>query len=241
MRMLHSTPSGAGFALLFADRANAGTDYDQIPINRTPSRSALLNHAPVKDDKRDFEKKAADRARELLNDAKKPDCRKFIMALILRAAEVTSQLSSIILSEGNGRNKVIYNFDVDDGLKAYEEAMKGGHVLSFNERRAKDPKYTMPSGAQGATDTETRSMSGVIFSATTEVTWAESFYKLGLDDAARQTLHESLHQILGFSDQVLANAARYVLGEGQERYKEGSEGRKAASNDLNERIKRKCS
>lgn len=186
---------------------------------------------------------AADRADVILNNPNGP-CFEFVLGLIRRAAQSTNQLNSITLDLGRGNSVTTYNFGAQDALRAYRRAMSNGMVLTLDERQRRNHDFTMPAQALGQTNYR-QTMGGreldVISSVFEGVTWREGFYELGLDDAARQMIHESFHVLNeGFTDQVLANAARYVLGENQRNYADNEEGKIQASGDLNERIARQC-
>jgi hypothetical protein len=127
MRMLHSTPSGAGFALLFADRANAGTDYDQIPINRTPSRSALLsgllnhgtlrdkplNHDELRDNQQKPDIEGCATANKLIND---PKLRKIFEGLWQRTTESGEENGALLILEPEAKPiSMIWGETVSEG------------------------------------------------------------------------------------------------------------------------------
>jgi hypothetical protein len=78
------------------------------------------------------------------------------------------------------------------------------------------------------------------------VTWNNEFYALGLFDRGRQEIHESLHQIQGFSDYVLAGAAHIISTRNNNSpgnrggFSAGESGVSEASNYLNTQIARHC-
>jgi hypothetical protein len=72
------------------------------------------------------------------------------------------------------------------------------------------------------------------------VAWNNEFFKLSRDDAGLQTLHESLHQLSGFDDQTLANAARFAVGERQRDFTKEKDPVGVASRDLNRVIASRC-
>lgn len=101
----------------------------------------------------------------------------------------------------------------------------------------------MPAGAVGVTDSYTLLGSfkdGIGEVSRRDVTWRDDFYRGSLADAALLTLHESLHQFRGFTDQVLANAARAAAREAQETYGDNAAEKLRASGDINDIIKARC-
>jgi YD repeat-containing protein len=167
------------------------------------------------------------------------DCVDFMRALVRQAAKVTGQLNSITLSLGGGSSMTAYNFNSFTGLQAYQAAIDNGWVRSLTER----PGYTMTEGAEGETlrHTQKGSFGDIIGEISMhEVTWRNSFYGATLTEAGQKTLHESLHQLPGFTDQLLANAARYAAGQAQEAYGDSDSEKLRASRDLTDRINQHC-
>jgi YD repeat-containing protein len=175
------------------------------------------------------EQDALSRARQMLTGR----CADFMNRVLRRAAEMTNQLTSISLPTGTQ-----YSFNADSGLIAYQGALNRNEVRSLDERRAVDPNFRMPSRAEGLTTTSHTRFSGMFVSRI--VTWRGSFYHLRIEDAARQTLHESSHQFEGFTDAVLANAGRYASNERPERYGESESEIGRASDDFNRLIRQHC-
>jgi hypothetical protein len=195
------------------------------------SQTEVANH-------RTREQSAVAQARTLLE---RSDCVDFMRALVRHAAEATGQLNSIKLSLGGGHaSMTIYNFNSFSGLDAYQAAIDNGWVRSLAER-GRD--YAMTEGAEGETLrlTLTGSFGDRIGElAKHEVTWRDSFYSATLTEAGQKTLHESLHQLPGFTDQVLANAARYAGGQNQETYGDSVSETLRASRDLTNLINQHC-
>jgi len=167
------------------------------------------------------------------------NCADYMRALVRRAAEATGQLNSIKLSLRGSGSMTVYNFNSFTGLEAYQSAIDKGWVRSLAER----PGYTMTQGAEGETLRHT--LKGAFGDtigeiAIHEVTWRNSFYSATLTEAGQKTLHESLHQLPGFTDQLLANAARYAANENQVNYGNSDSEKLRASNDLTRLINQHC-
>lgn len=74
------------------------------------------------------------------------------------------------------------------------------------------------------------------------ISWNTEFSGLGRDDAARHTIHESLHLVQGFTDFALAGAAHIMATRGTNN--PGNSGsfanQSAASQYLNQQIAQHC-
>jgi hypothetical protein len=160
-------------------------------------------------------------------------CAEFVAEVLRQAAAKTGKLTAI-----NGPNGIEYNFNADSALRAYQSAMGRGEVQSLDERLASNPRFDMPDSAEGVTVTSLRGIPLTVAGRT--VTWSNSFYNLDLQEAGRQTLHESMHQFEGFTDAVLANAAQAAAGEQQKTYGDSASEVSRASNDLNTLLRRNC-
>ena len=120
--------------------------------------------------------------------------------------------------------------DYEMGIKAYMVAIDANRVTRSNK-----------SGSDGSTITwgETDNNAGTVI-------WYKEFYN-GQDDEDRgvQTIHESLHQLPGFTDQALARAASILAAGGNiskaKSFSYDKKGLGEASRYLQDEIKRKCS
>jgi len=106
-------------------------------------------------------------------------------------------------------------------LNLYWDAMKENRVSN--------------SGRSGVTSQDDRS-TNITYGVTTNfsrVSWNNEFYDLSVGDRGLHTLHEALHQVAGFTDRVLAEAAQRIT-------RGPAIGKQDPSKYLNDRIAEKC-
>ncbi|HXQ72333.1 MAG TPA: RHS repeat-associated core domain-containing protein, partial [Pyrinomonadaceae bacterium] len=161
------------------------------------------------------------RASELLAD---PQCYDFINAVLQRAAYVVDKrwwLAPVKYTAVDGYFPGVSAIATHNAYAGrFEKGLitatgVSGHVGNFT--------------TYGATD-----------SATGAVKWYTEFFGLGRDVRGLHTVHEALHQLPGFTDEVLANAARFVRNQQPRDFSAEADPVGAASNHLNEFIRDRC-
>jgi YD repeat-containing protein len=73
------------------------------------------------------------------------------------------------------------------------------------------------------------------------ITWNNEFFTATANQRGLHTIHEALHLFTGFNDEVLANAARFVAGQNARDFSTEDDPVGAASTNLNQLIRQRCS
>lgn len=176
---------------------------------------------PLSRSQSDIIQDSINRAGELISN---PRCANFLNRVLQRAAAVINQrwwLTSEKYTEIDGTYPGVGAIAAHN---MYATLFERGGVTA--------------TGASGRRSDSTTYGSTV--PATGQVRWNEEFFRLSRDLRGRHTVHESLHQFVGFTDEVLANAARFVLGQRVRNFSTASDPVGEASRHLNDLIEPEC-